>query len=139
MVAQQVHMACMCSTSYAVVIVEFSSPDYSVVENESTGTVTVCLGTRIGSTRQISVIISTSPKTATGIINNLGGKHSNLCHYQYSQLDQLFEVNNVCLQPEVITVEAPETFPSRPLLDHVRSALRLISLMTISLRVMKSF
>lgn len=50
---------------YAVLTIQFGSPNYSVLENN--GTVTVCLTTNIGSSQTVSVIISTAPKTATGI------------------------------------------------------------------------
>lgn len=49
---------------FAVLTVQFGSPNYSVLENN--GTVTVCLTTNIGSNQSVSVIISTAPKTATG-------------------------------------------------------------------------
>lgn len=52
------------STSFTVLIVEFSSANYSVSENEDT--VSVCLTTSIGSSQPVSVIISTATKTATG-------------------------------------------------------------------------
>ena len=52
------------STSFTVLIVEFSSTNYSVSENEDT--VSVCLTTSIGSSQPVSVIISTATKTATG-------------------------------------------------------------------------
>ena len=47
-----------------VVVLEFPRTNYSVFENEDS--VTVCLTTSIGSNQPINVIVSTSPKTATG-------------------------------------------------------------------------
>ena len=48
----------------SVVTVNFGSPTYTVVEDG--GNVEVCLRTNVGSNEPITLVVSTSPKTATG-------------------------------------------------------------------------
>lgn len=98
-------------TCHAVLTVEFSSPDYSVPENEET--VTVCLQTDTGNNKPVSVMIFTISKTATGSNLHKTDTRSNL------QINFIFFV-----QLELIIVKAPRIFPYHPFLDHVQSALR---------------